>query len=430
MVAATLLALLLLLGWAAYNRPVTTSLADGTTFELASVNVALTNTLVRGTFLGRLAEKWIPANGWRVGNYQVYRPQRLVLHNKNRSDLLVAAIKLRPGSPRVKNLLNPLPHRPLRFQIIGDDGYGYVEGYANFRVYPDGIFAHVVTPSFPRESQKLRFRLEELHGPEGWQELATLITPNPKPAAREEWPVTPGQRLRISDDLEMELGELRLHLTNSVPNSVWVNPSTMRVRFWSGGQIDTNWCLQFPTELQDDVGNLDMLGLLPVHTNGWMEHGIPRSLSPRAVWRFKSQVARLNGFPVTNLFTFQLNRGESFTTNWIGLPVAVSFSGLDEVLAVRLTEKPPNHRLSLVSARTPGGKELVIPANSSNQHQFSGALVAPAIAALTGHYEMVPTPTRGWPHAVEVTIAIHRNYPVQFTIQPKLVSIPPAATSR
>jgi hypothetical protein len=72
MVAATLLALLLLLGWAAFNRPVTTSLADGTTFELASVNVALTNTLVRGTFLGRLAEKWIPANGWKVGNFRVY----------------------------------------------------------------------------------------------------------------------------------------------------------------------------------------------------------------------------------------------------------------------------------------------------------------------------------------------------------------------
>ncbi len=445
------LALLLFVGWMAIHRPITTSLPDGTTFELNYLNVALTNEVVHGTFLGRVLESWIPATGWSVGKYPLVRPQRLTLHNQGRSDLLVAVIKLRPGSPRVKNLLLPLPHQPMHFQIIGDDGYGYVNGYARFEVYSDGLFAHVVTPNFPRDSAKLRFRLEERHpeAPTGWREIATVIAPNPKPAKTEAWTVDQGRRIRLADGIEMELGELTISTNTPYPQEPWVNSAMLPVRFWKDGQTATNWGLH-SASIRDALGNHESTTLSSYWSNGWVWHPIERPLSPHVPWRFDAQVARTKDFPETNLFTFAMMNGVNpLSTNLGGVAVSVSLGRLDK-LTIELTERPADQCLSLVAARLPSWLMFGRVGHAFSQHHFSTTIGMPSVVIFVETFrsnrtigvwphsesELEPdstvpfepwVTTNLWPDSVEAIIAIHPNYPVQFTLQPRLDSAQPGS---
>jgi len=457
MLGALSLALLLFAGWLVINRPSTATLPDGTTFELSYLNVALTNEVVHGTFPGRVLESWIPATGWKVGKYYLMRPQRLSLHNQGRSDLLVAAIKLRPGSPRVKNLLLPLPHQPLRFQIIGDDGYGYVEGFASFQVYDDGVFAHIATPRFPRNSAKLQFRLEERHpeAPTGWREIATLSARNPKPTLPESWPIGANQRIRFGDGIEMELGELTISTNAPDSQQPWVNGAMLPVRFSVGGKLAINWGLH-SASIRDALGNLEATSLSSYWSNGWVWHPIERPLSPHVPWRFDAQVARTKDFPETNLFTFTMPGLNSVSTNFGGVAVSINLGRLDE-LTMELTERPANQRLSLVAARLPEALRFDQAGQVSSQHRFSKALGMLSYVIFDDpdrsnstigvwphsknarETERERDVTKGdqstqltnrWTHSVEAIIAIHPNYPVQFTLQPKLDSPPPTNPER
>lgn len=446
MLGAFLLALLLFVGWLTFNRPITASLPDGTTFELSYLRVAPTNEVVRGTFLGRAMEGWIPPNGWKVWKFEVKRPQRLTFHNQGRSDLLVAAIKLRPGSPREKSLLLPLPNRPLRFQIIGDDGFGYVEGFTHFESYPDGIFAHIVTPRFPRDSVRLRFRLEERDAetPSGWRELVTMTVANPQRATAEAWPVDQGGRISLGDGLELELGELTISTNASFVEPPWVHRARLPVRFWVGGRVETNWSLR-SASIRDALGNHETTHLNPQSGDGWVWHSIERPLGLQVPWRFEAQVARTTNFPETNLFTFEVNYGKPFSTNCAGVRTSLSFSGVD-LLSVKLTDRPAHARLSVISAQWRiTGAEMVRENGAHDQHHFKLSPPKPGrhepvnltgLPATTvppsgsfvvlGERNAADLPVKFGPHAVKVTVAIHPNYSVQFTIQPRLDSGPPA----
>ena len=423
---ATFLALLLFVGWIAVNRPPTASMAGGTTFEIAYLEVAPTNIVVRGTFLGRVAERWIPANGWKFGKYEVRRPQRLTFQNHGRSELLVAAIKLRPGSPREKQLLLPSADEPLRFQIVGDDGFGYGEGYAEFRTFPDGVFAHVVTPRFPRDSAMLRFRLEERHSeePTGWREIATLTAPNPKPTTPQTWSIEPSQRIRLGDDLVVELGELTISTNVPDPKQPRANLALLPVRFSIGGKPAINWRLH-SASIHDALGNHLATDFSSYWSNGWVWHPIERPLSPHVPWRFDAHVARFADFPETNLYTFRLNAVKSVLTNFDGVATAISFGGLD-VLKVELTNQPPDRRLSLVSAKLLNGTTFDPSVGEFSQHRISKSLMGPGLIIYSKTNPNPPISFSAWPHSVVATIAIHRNYPVQFTIQPTFQAAPPA----
>lgn len=454
MLGAMSLALLLFIGWLAFNRPITSTLPDGTTFELSYLNIALTNEVVHGTILGRVLERWIPANGWSVGKYPLVRPQRLTLHNRGRSDLLVAAIKLRPGSPRLKNLLLPLPHQPMRFQIIGDDGYGYANDYASFQVYPDGVFAHVVAPNFPRDSAQLRLRLEERHpeAPTGWREIAMLSAPNPKPGKAEAWTVDQGRRIRLADGIEMELGELTIFTNTPYPREPWVNSAMLPVRFSVDGRLAINWGLH-SASISDALGNHESSALSSYWSNGWVWHPIERPLSPHVPWRFDAQVARTTGFPETNLFTVAMMDGvNSLSTNLGGVAVSVTLGRHDQ-LTIELMERPADQRLDLIAARLPDWLMFGQDGHAFSQHRFSKSLGMRSIIVHDETYRSRSTigvwPDSGnaletglerdltknypakhhidlRPSSIEVAIAIHSNYPVQFTLQPKLDSAPPA----
>ena len=426
---AIFLALLIFFGWIAVNRPATASLPDGTTFEIAYLDVAPTNVVVRGTFLGQVAERWIPAGGWKFGKYQVRRPQRLTFQNQGRSDLLVVAIKLRPGSPREKNLLLPSRDLSLRFQIIGDDGFGYVEGYAEFRTFPDGVFAHVVTSRFPRDSAMLRFRLEERHPeePTGWGEIATLTAPNPKPTTAEAWPVDYGRRINLADGIVMELGEPTISTNVPDPRQPWASRALLPVRFSVGGKLAINWRLHSGS-IHDALGNHLATDFSSYWSNGWVWHPIERPLNPHVPWRFDAHVARFGDFPETNLFTFVVNSARSLSTNCNGVATTVSFPGNDVVM-VDLPERSSEHRLSLVWARMINGEELDFTSSAYNQHHFRASLPATrgGMIILDGTNNPPSTILSGGPHSVEAAIAIHRNYPVQFTIQPTFQASPAAS---
>ena len=426
---AIFLALILFVSWIAFNRPATASMSDGTTFEIAYLDVAPTNVVVRGTFLGQVAERWIPAGGWKFGKYQVRRPQRLTFQNQGRSDLLVVAIKLRPGSPREKNLLLPSRDLSLRFQIIGDDGFGYVEGYAEFRTFPDGVFAHVVTPRFPRDSAMLRFRLEERHPeePTGWREIATLTASNPKPTTPQALSVEPSRRIRLANDLEIELGQLTISTNAPDPKQLWVNSAMLPVRFWVGGRLENKWGLQSGT-IHDALGNIDAATFNSFSSNGWVWHPIERPLNPHVPWRFDAHVARFGDFPETNLFTYVLNHGRSLSTNCNGVATTVSFAGQD-LLTVDLPERSPAFRLSVISARHLNGNELDREHSAMNQHHFRASFPARGgMIVLDGTNDA--SAFYSGPHSVEVTFAVHPNYPIQFTIQPILKSGAPAGPLR
>jgi hypothetical protein len=91
----------------------------------------------------------------------------------------------------------------------------------------------------------------------------------------------------------------------------------------------------------------------------------------------------------------------TFTTNFAGVPVTIGYIR-DHTFQVELPTRPPDLRVTLIEAKGDQGERLS--PGSWGQHRFSTPF-----ARKVGQRE--------W--NVRATIAIHPNYPVQFTRQPR-----------
>ena len=127
-----------------------------------------------------------------------------------------------------------------------------------------------------------------------------------------------------------------------------------------------------------------------------------RLLDPTKAWRFHVNVALDSDYPATNLFSFSIPRTLTGTiqTNLGGFEVHIGYNSADW-LNVELVGKQAETRLTFVKAVDDKGNDLDNWSGSWGQHSFLKSLKSSN------------------PSPVHATVAIHPNYPVEFTLRPR-----------
>ena len=387
-------------------------LSDGTVLVLSGVMVGRTNVYSHGTRLSKILGPLAPSNGINVAGLKLERPQRVVMPASEGNEILTAELWLGPGSPQEKTFLSPPFYRKHRLLISGDDedGFTFVKEFHDFKKQADGLFSLIWAESYPRDSRRLHFRLEERasNTNRDWREVATFVVANPKRAQVEPWKAERSTRLKLSDRLEVEIGELTVRHEPIHPTDIWEYTAFLPMRVFSDGQLATNWGIDGGL-VQDAIGNYSGLNLAFTKriTNSWTEYRIHHPLDPTKAWKFKVGFARDSDFPATNLFSFSVPWPliGVIQTNLGAFPLQIGFWNTD-MLSVELTNKPANLRLTLVKVVDDDGGDLDDRTGNWGQHHFSKMLKVQRAAT--------PKPVR-----VHATIAIHENYPAEFILRPR-----------
>ncbi len=387
-------------------------LRDGTVLVLSDLQVGRSNVYWHGTKISKALGRLAPSNGVTVAGFKLQRPQRYMMPAPEGAELLTAELWLGPGSPREKAFTSPPFYRKHRLLISGDDnqGFTFVKEMSYFTHQPDGIFIFIWAQSYPRDSRHLTFRLEERerNDTRDWREVATFVMKNPKPARVEPWKPERSPRIKLGDGLEAEIGELEVRPKPISPNDIWEHVALLPVRVSNRGQVVTNWGIQ-GGQFRDASGNYDSFtfGSLKIITNDWTIYRMHRQLDPAKVWKFRVGFARDADFPATNVFSFRVTWPLSgpIQTNFGGWPVLIDFVNTD-MLSVRLTNEPPQTRLTFIKAVDDSGADLAEHTGSWGQHGFWKMLKLQRAGS--------PTPVR-----VHATVAIHENYEAEFMLQPR-----------
>jgi hypothetical protein len=381
------------------------TLTDGTVLTLSGAKIGRTNVYTHGTFLTRTLGSLLPTNGLTLRGFKFKRPVKTTFVGPEGSEILSVQLRLSFGSPRERALEAPPFFRKYRLLIRGDDDFSYVKEIDGFKLQPDGLFADIWAWSFPRSSKQLHFRLEERNKRDStdWHEVTTFVLRNPKPAKIETWQTQDSPRLKIAEDLELQIGELTVS-HEPHPFDIWEEKALLPVRVVSHGNVVTNWGIH-NGPIRDATGNLDFFTFSKIITNDWMVYQDFRPLDPAVPWRFRVSLARDSDFPETNLYHFTIRWPVKGTiqTNFAGFPALISFVN-QYMLSVELPTKPANNRLTFVSAVDDKGSDMDDRTGSWSQHSFWRSLKSFRLSS--------PTPIR-------VTIAILTNYPVEFTLDPR-----------
>jgi hypothetical protein len=231
--------------------------------------------------------------------------------------------------------------------------------------------------------------------------VATFVVKNPKPARTENWKTEDSPRLKLSDGLELQIGELRVSPEPIQPDDIWEQTALLPVRVFDHGLIRTNWGVHYGP-MWDASGNHEAFTFSKVVLNDWIVYKIFRPLDPTKSWRFQVNVALDADFPETNLFSFTVLCPMTGTiqTNMGGFPVKIGYVN-QNFLSVELAAKPPDIRLSFVSAVDATGNQIQSAGGSWGQHLF-------------WNYLMLSKPVQ-----VHVTVAICKNYGAEFTLRPQ-----------
>lgn len=399
------------------------TLPDGTVLVMSGVKIGRTNVFTHGTWLSKTLGRFAPSNGVGIAGFKLERPAKVTYTSPEGRESLTAQLRLLPGSPRENAFMSPPFYRKFRLLISGDDDFAFVNEFDRFRPFADGRFAYVSPSTFPRDSRLLRFRLEERDKSEtrDWREVASFVVKNPEPARIEPWKTERHPRLKLADDLELEVGELVVRHEPIHPTDIWEYTGLLPVRVIQNGKVRTNWGLH-SGPVRDASGNYDNFTFSKVITNDWMVYRMFRPLDPAKAWRFQVNVALDSDYPATNLFSFTIPRPltSAIQTNLGGFQVSISYNEADW-LSVGLVSRQAETRLTFVKALDDAGNNL--DNWSGSWEQYSS-------------WKSLKSPSSGQVH---VTVAIHRNYPVTFTVMPRLERaaenlepsrVPPASTAR
>jgi hypothetical protein len=381
-------------------------LADGTVLVLSGLKLGPTNVYTQGTWLSKTLGRFAPAKGITLLGVELRPSEKISFTAPEGTEVLSARILLEPGSPREGTLLFPEALQKFRWAIVGDDGKTSLRAFAGFRKQARGAWAYLHTGTFSRESRLLRIRLEERDKPEGleWKTVAEFVVKNPKPARIESWTPQQSPRLRLSESLEMEAGELVFQSGSVHAAEPWEDVAFLPLRFFSNGQVATNWGIHGRDggDVRDASGNFERLASIEVITNDWLICRIFQPLDPAKVWRFRINVARQSDFLATNLYSFTVPwpLATPIQTNLGGIPVRIGYVNTD-MLNVEMVSKPADLRLSFVKAVDANGNDLAEWGGAWGQHSFSKDLKLSK------------------PAQVHATVAIHPNYEVTFKLAPR-----------
>jgi hypothetical protein len=186
------------------------------------------------------------------------------------------------------------------------------------------------------------------------------------------------------------------------PSDIWEHTAEFPVRFTRAGQVMTNWGFLSDSRIADATGNKQAFSAIKSLTNGSISYRLWRPIDPLHPWRFDVHAGRDSEFPETNLFRFTIpwRMVGTHATNFAGVPVNISYVNT-RMLAVGLPTQPKGLRVSFVSAIADDGATANEYSGSWSQHRFWRSLSERKTSNI---------------HA---TVAIHPNYPLSFTLQPR-----------
>ncbi|HUR45599.1 MAG TPA: hypothetical protein VMZ27_06915 [Candidatus Saccharimonadales bacterium] len=378
------------------------TLPDGTLLTLSGVKVGSTNKFQHGTIVSKTVGRLAPTNGFRVGNWKLERPKVLTFTGPEGREILTARLKVESTSAAAR-ILHPNFYRRYRVLVSGERGFTIVTDLSNFQRQPDGFFSYLSLWDYPRDSRTITVRLEERGSPQdrNWYPVASFAMRNPHRVQAATWKTVPPPTIDFGPDLKVELGEIVVRDGRPVPEDMWEKTSLLRLRFTSHGQIVTNFGCHEST-VTDATGNWGRLAGRRSEANGWVTYTGFNPLDPVLPWRVKLDFALDSELPATNLFAFTVNWPMSgvLQTNLGSWPVSVSPAN-NSMLAVELTTKPEDTRLTFVSAKDDAGNNIDNRSGSWSQHSFWRSV------QITG------------PTAVHVVVAIRRNYRAEITVQPR-----------
>ena len=397
------------------DRPTTQVLPDGTVLVLSGLQVGRSNVYAHGSPLSKALGRRVPAKGISVAGLKLQRSQFVAMPAPEGGEILTAELKLGPGSPQEKTFVSPPFYRKHRLLISGDDtnDFVFVKEFNGFKQQPDGLYSLIWAWSYPRDAHRLRFRLEERDKADNrdWREVTTFVVKNPKRATVAPWKAQNFPRLKLTEGLEVEVGELLVRPEPIHATDIWEDTAFHSVRIFSGGQLATNWGIA-DGKVSDAIGNQDgfSYSFTKRITNDWTEYRMAQPLDPSKVWKFQVNFARDADLPATNLFSFTVNwpLTSPVQTNLGGMPVQIDFVNVT-MLSVQLTNKPAQTRVTFIKAIDETGADLSEWSGSWGQHGFWKSLKL----LRTG----VPAGPR--PVPVQVTVGIHENYAAEFFLQPR-----------
>jgi hypothetical protein len=418
--AAAAVAVLALAGAVAVRRSLSREqrvqrLPDGAELVLTRVACGTRNEFRHGASWEKLLGDLIPTNGIHLAWLGLTRPSHDPVFEDYKPQL-VAEFKLRISrlKPGDHPLVRPGLHN-LRGVVRGDDGLDYaaVLWPNKFKDYRDGCFGYVLSSCFPRDSKWLQLRIEQndaVRAP--WRTVASFTVRNPARAPRLPWvPRLPF--IIATNGMEFALGEATVDASLANGTDPWPTPTLLPFQVRTNGLTLTNWA---PAQIvaEDATGNWIRLFTRPVFTNGWTVCRYGCFPDPRVVWKLEVDFAPQSDFPPESLLTLQvpLRLATPLTTNFLGVPVAISWVNYD-MLAAEIPTNAANLRLLFVSARDADGRDLNRQTGSWGQHRFWRAL---DLSQFRKAFALSQPDD-----AVAATIAIVPNVHASYLIQPKLI---------
>jgi hypothetical protein len=376
-------------------------LPDGSVLILESVKIGRTNEFLHGKTVERVFGRLLPTNGVSLPYLELQPPSKKVFYGPHTTSL-TAKFRLSGKSAASNELVRSSFHRQFRAIIVGEDGFEYVNEFWPFEKLRDGYFSYLSTTLFQRDSNRLRFRVERRNRNGGsWEVVAEFVADN-QPAVDAVWIAEKFPATRLTDGMEITLGEVRVQPEPFNASDIWKQSVSIPFQIRMAGMLLTNWDTH-DLVIRDSSGNVDHFGSIKVVTNGWIIERVWRSLDPRKIWRIEANLAQDSDFTATNLFTLRIPVSLStLVTNIDGFPLRGSLN--DNWLSVELLTNKSDLRLSLVQAQDQNGTNIAEWSGSWAQFRFNKSLSLPAPGG-----------------EVIATLAIHKNVKAEFTIKPLLI---------
>jgi len=361
----------------------TQKLPDGSLLTLASVNIGWTHEFLVGDPI-----------------------KKRTFTNTLTTDLN-AEFRLSSATPK-SELVTEYFFRQFRTVVFGDDGLDYIYELWPFKKYGTDYYGYLDAHIFPRDSRRLHIDIQRRDAENAPWKTVAKFTHVQRPGKEETWQPEQTPVTRNTDGMQINLGEIAMQIKPfSTNDKLWNRAVEIPWQMMRDGVLLTNWDLE-DIIIRDSSGNADHFNAFKSVTNGWMLSRAWRSPDPRKVWKIQAQLAEDSGFAETNVFTVRLPvpLDQRFETNLGGYPFHIEFSGTGDYISTKLLlTNRTDLRLNFLRAQDQAGKDVNGDAASWGQFNF---------------FRRINRPPDGG--EVVETFAIGKNIPVEFVVQPRLIS--------
>lgn len=355
------------------------TLPDGSVLTLSRVLYGDTGEFVHGTRFEQLVRRIIPKKGISFAGLKLNAPGIVSIAGGGRP-ILVVELRVDANGSSSPMVANPAFTRQYRGTLLGEDGFEYTQELRDFRSYGKGLFSYVYISSFPRDSHRLRLRIDGRDTREGaWRTVAEFDFENPGRAEPRGWKPDLTPATKTAEGIAFTLGEVTVEQQPFNPMDIYTLTVTFPFQVRRDGTTLTNWIPAY-VRAEDDTGNHGLSSLFAGFENHWAIRRGWRGPDPRRVWRVEVDFEQEPDSSAGNVFAVPLTSmlpGPSIT-NLAGLEVTIS-GDIRESLRVSIPTNRVNLALRFISIRTRTGREMTSLSGNWSQFSFYKLLSEPSL---------------------------------------------------